>query len=354
MKLREIRKKIDSIDSKIVKLLNDRAKLALETKDLKQEERLDVYSPSREKKVLDNVKKINQGLLKNESVISIFKEIVSSCLSIQKKIKVAYLGPAFSFTHQAAVNSFGKETKYSNCSSISYIFNEVEKSHSNYGVVPVENSTEGIISHTLDMFIDSDLKICSEILFKITHYLLSNEKKLEDVKKIYSKAEVFGQCRKWLEERMPSVQLCDVQSTSEAAHIVAGESNSAAIASKVAAEEYKLNILAREIQDYKENLTRFLVIAKDFDNKSTGKDKTSIMFSIKDSIGALHDMLVPFKKYNINLTKIESRPSRAKLWEYYFFVDFEGHYKDENVKKALSELGKNCNYLKTLGSYPIG
>lgn len=346
-----IREKIDKLDKKLVALLNKRAHLALRAKEEKKQDDLDIYSPEREKQIFHRVKKLNKGPLEDSSLYPIFRQVISSCLALQRPLKISYLGPKLTFTYQAAVNKFGPEVEYNSCSSISFVFSEVEKSHSDYGVVPIENSTEGIISHTLDMFINSDLKICSEMLFEISHFLLSDSDKLENIKKVYSKSEVFGQCREWLEERLPRVQLCEASSTSEAAEIASREEGSAAIASKAAATEYSLNILAEEIQDYDKNLTRFLIIGKTIPGPS-GHDKTSIMFSIKDKVGALHDILVPFKENGINLTKIESRPSKRKLWEYYFFVDFQGHCENENVKKALQELKENCKSLKILGSYP--
>jgi len=351
MKLKDIRLKIDEIDKKIIKLLNQRANLALKMKGVKSKKGVGIYSPERERKIYDSVVKLNKGPLSNNLLLSIFREIISSCLCLQKPLKIAYLGPSLSFTHQAARNKFGQEAQYSDCSNISFVFNEVEKSCADYGVVPIENSTEGVVSYTLDMFVDSDLKICSEVLLDVYHYLLSKSKEIKDIKRIYSNPQVFAQCRNWIEERLPNAILCDVNSTSEASKVASKEKNSAAIASKQAAKEYKLNILASKIQDYSQNLTKFLIIGKDF-VKPSGQDKTSVMFSVKDKIGALHSMLFPFKKHNINLTKIESRPSREKIWEYYFFIDFEGHYKDKNVKQALLELGKNCSFLKVLGSYP--
>jgi len=351
MKLKDIREKIDQIDKELVKLLNQRAGLALQMKELKNRKKMGIYSPERERQIYDKIAKLNRGPLSKKMILSIFREVISSCLSIQKPLQIAYLGPPLSFTHQAAMSKFGKEAEYMSCSDISFTFNEVEKSRATYGVVPIENSTEGIVNYTLDMFINSDLKICSEVLLEVSHYLLSKANDIKEIKKVYSNPQVFPQCRKWIEERLPDVEFCDVKSTSEAAKIVSGQKNAAAIASKSAAQEYNLNILAEKIQDYRRNLTRFLIISKDF-AKPSGKDKTSIMFSIKDRIGALHDMLVPFKENDINLTKIESRPSKEKLWEYYFFVDFQGHCEEEKVRKTLSQLSKNCTYLKILGSYP--
>ena len=277
---------------------------------------------------------------------------MSGSLGLEKKLKIAYLGPEATFTHQAGIKKFGSNIEYYACPTITDVFRDVEAERSDYGVVPVENSTEGMISHTLDMFINSDLKICSEIMLEISHNLLG-KCNIKSVKKIYSKQEVFGQCRLWLEINMRGIALTEVSSTSKAAEIASQEKNSAAIASMLAAKKYRLNVIAKDIEDNPNNVTRFLVIGEAIP-RPTKKDKTSIMFSVKDKVGALHDILVPFKKYRINLTKIESRPSKRKTWEYYFFVDMTGHCENQNVKKALNELEKHCSFLKILGSYPIG
>jgi chorismate mutase/prephenate dehydratase len=228
----------------------------------------------------------------------------------------------------------------------------VERDHADYGVVPIENSVEGAVSHTLDMFVDSELKICSQTILDVAHNLLSNCPK-NKIRRIYSNPQVFGQCRLWLEENLAGVEKIEVSSTTRAAQIAAKEKNSACIASLLAAKVYKLRVIASDIEDSPHNITRFLVIGKT-DVPATGRDRTSVMFSIKDRVGALHDMLVPFKKHRINLTKIESRPSKKKAWDYYFFVDLDGHRDNPRVKKALSELEDKCTFLKILGSYPIG
>ena len=230
----------------------------------------------------------------------------------------------------------------------------MEKGRADYGVVPIENSIEGMVNHTLDMFIDSELKICSEILLDISHNLLSKGRRLSVIKRIYSNPQVFGQCRAWIEKNLARAELVEVSSTTKAAELVSRHRNAAAIGSLLAAKRYNLLVLAKSIEDSKHNVTRFLVIGRTIKVRPTGNDKTSILFSIKDKVGALHDILTPFKRYSINLTKIESRPSKLRAWEYYFFVDMEGHFMDEKVKKALAVLKKNCAYFKVLGSYPSG
>jgi len=350
--LNRLRRKIDKIDSGIVKLLNDRNELSHEIGNIKKSTSTSVYSPSREQEVLAKVKKANKGPLRNEALEAIYREIMSSNIQTQKEIKVAYLGPAATFSHQAAIKKFASLTKYIPCESIKDVFLEVEKDSADFGVVPIENSIEGSISYTLDMFVDSDLKICSQILLNISHNLLSKYPK-NKIKRIYSNPQVFGQCRRWIENNLTQVELIDVSSTTRAAQIASKEKNSACIGSLLAARVYGLKIVAKSVEDSPHNITRFLVIGKT-QALPTRNDKTSIMFSIKDSVGALHDMLVPFKKYKINLTKIESRPSKRKTWDYYFFVDLNGHIYEKKVRTALNELEDKCKFLKVLGSYPAG
>ena len=276
---------------------------------------------------------------------------MSGSLSLEKPLKITYLGPPFTFTHRAALKKFGSSVEYVSCNSITDIFVEAERNRADYGVTPIENSIEGAVNHTLDMLADSSLKVCSEIYIGVSHNLLTKEKSLKKIKRIYSIPQVFGQCRLWLESNMPQVELKEVSSTARGAEIASKESGAAAIGSIMAAREYGLNVFAKSIEDVAHNTTRFLVVGRTIP-KATKSTKTSLMISVKDKVGALHDMLTPFKKNRINLTKIESRPSKKRPWEYYFFVDMEGHYEDPKVKKALRELKKECLYLKILGSYP--
>ncbi|MCM8765562.1 MAG: prephenate dehydratase [Candidatus Omnitrophica bacterium] len=350
MELKRLREKIDVLDKKIVALLNERAELTLEIARIKKKLKEPTYVPDREREVYRKIKSANKGPLSEEAITSIYREIMSSSLSLEKPLKIAYLGPPATFTHLAALNKFGTQVEYLDCRSISEVFNEVEKGNAEYGVVPIENSIEGAVTHTLDMFVDSEINICSEISLEIRHNLLANCREKE-IKRVYSNPQVFGQCRIWLESNLPRAELLEVSSTTKAAEIASQEKFSAAIASEMAARRYGLKILAHSIEDSPHNVTRFLVIGKML-TRPTGKDKTSIMFSIKDRVGALHDMLYPFKKHNINLTKIESRPSKRKPWDYYFFIDLEGHIEDKEVKSSLTELKEICTYLKVLGSYP--
>ncbi len=351
MSLKSIRKKIDAIDEKLVGLLNARAELSLAVGLEKLKHNKGIYAPDREKEVITKIKNINHGPMTQEAFEAIYREIMSSSLSLEKSLKISYLGPKASFTNLAAQKKFGSLVDYVSCSNISEVFLEVENGHCDYGVVPIENSIEGAVTHTFDLLVDSELKICSQILLEISHNLLAKIP-LNRIKKIYSNPQVFGQCRNWLQANLPHVDLIDVPSTTQAAQIATKKKNAACIASMLAANVYNLRVIKRDIEDLPHNITRFLVIAKN-DVPPTGKDRTSILFSIKDKVGALHAMLTPFYENNINLTKIESRPSKKKAWDYYFFVDFEGHREDKNVKKALNRLEDMCKYLKILGSYPV-
>jgi chorismate mutase/prephenate dehydratase len=352
MTLKELRKKIDNIDKKIIGLLNMRARVTMRIARIKQKSGTSVYSPDREREVLGKISSANRGPLSRGALEAIYREIMSGSLSLAKSLKIAYLGPEATFTHLAALKRFGSQVEYIACDSISDVFLEVERDATDYGVVPIENSVEGAVSHTLDMFVDSDLKICAQIILDVSHNLLANCAK-EKIKRVYSNPQVFGQCRLWLQENLPGTEMIEVSSTTRAAQIAAKEKYSASIASLLAAKVYKLKVIASDIEDSPHNITRFLVVGKTL-VAQTGQDKTSILFSIKDRIGALHDMLMPFRKYRINLTKIESRPSKKKAWDYYFFVDLEGHQQNTRVKKALLELENKCTFLKVLGSYPIG
>lgn len=350
MSLEELRKKIDALDEKIVRLLNQRAKVSLKIGELKLKDKKGIYAPHREKEVFRKIKALNQGPMTGEAFEAIYREIMSSSLSLEKSLKIAYLGPEASFTNLAAQRKFGSQVEYTACGNISEVFQRVENGGCDYGVVPIENSIEGAVTHTFDLLVDSNLKICAQIVLEISHNLLSKAD-LSGIKKVYSNPQVFGQCRNWLQLNLPNVDLIDVSSTTRAAQIAGKEKDAACIASLLAAKVYGLRILRKDIQDSAQNITRFLVISGS-DVPPTGHDRTSIVFSIKDKVGALHAMLTPFYTNKINLTKIESRPSKKRAWDYYFFVDFEGHREDPRVKKALTQLEDMCKYMKVLGSYP--
>jgi chorismate mutase/prephenate dehydratase len=349
-KLRYYRKRIEELDAQIVSLVSERAKHAVEIGKVKGRLGERVLDPVREKEVYKRVVRLNEGPLSDEAVRAIYREIMSGSLALQKTLRIAYLGPEATFTHQAALAKFGRSVEYIPTNSIGDVFYEVETQRADYGVVPIENSTDGAVNHTLDMFIDSDLKICSEIVLGVSHCLLACCRK-EQIKKVYSKGEVFGQCKLWLRANLPQADYIETSSTSRAAEIASEKPRAAAIASEIAATLYGLRVVARSIQDITRNVTRFLVIGRDESPKS-GDDKTSVMFYTRDRVGALHDVLEVFKEEGISLTMIESRPSGKKPFEYYFFADFVGHVSDGRVSSTLEKLKRKCGILKVLGSYP--
>ncbi|MDA8388602.1 MAG: prephenate dehydratase [Nitrospiraceae bacterium] len=352
-KLEKLRKGIDVIDGEILKLLNDRASLAMEIGREKKDRNVNCYSPEREKEVMENMLRQNPGPLSNEALRVLYREIMSASRSLEEPLKVAYFGPLATFTHLAAIRHFGSSADFLPAESIKNVFAEVDAGRAAYGVVPIENSNEGVVNYTLDMFVDSDLKVAGEIMLEISQNLLSRSGQAGKVKRIYSFLPATAQCKVWLEKNMPAVPVIDPGgSTARAAEIASGDDEAAAIASEAAAGLYNLKFVARGIEDGKHNFTRFLVIGRDCPKK-TGRDKTSIMFSIKDRPGALFDILSPLKKAGINLTKIESRPSKRKAWEYIFFMDMKGHMEDKPLKKAIERIKQDCLYLKILGSYPM-
>ena len=355
IELAKLREKINQLDSQLLQLLNQRTTIVLEIAELKKRNKQTAfYAPHREQQIYSRMLKENQGPIPNEAVKAIFREIMSASIALEKKLKVAYLGPEASFTHMAALSRFGSQMDYVPLSSIPDVFTEVAKKWADYGVVPIENSTEGVINHTLDMFMSlstaADLHICSEVTMKISHHLISNGE-MHQIKKVYSRDSALAQCRQWLQNNLPNAELVAVSSTTRGVQLAKKDKTAAAISSELASALYGVKILAQGIEDIPGNVTRFLAIGHIASEKS-GNDKTSIMFSLKDRVGALYDALKPFQKYNINLTKIESRPSRRRVWEYIFFVDFNGYKDDQMVVKALKEIGEQCVFLKILGSYP--
>ena len=351
MDLQHLRKKIDALDSKIVELLNQRAEITLEVGQHKIKNKTSIYAPAREKQVLDRIKSLSKGPLNKEALEAIYREIMSASLALEKPLRIAYLGPEATFSHLAAIKRFGSSVEHVSCENVSEIFSKVEHGDCDYGVVPIENSIEGVVTHTIDLLVDSELKICSQLLLDVSHNLMAKGS-LNNVKEIYSHPQILGQCRLWLLKNMPKVELIATSSSTKAAQIAAKGKNTACIASEIAAPLYGLNILKKNIQDSAHNITRFLVLSNS-DTPATGKDRTSLVFSIKDRVGALHAMLTPFYKNKINLTKIESRPSKKKAWDYYFFIDLEGHQDSPHVKRALQQLEGMCKFMKILGSYPV-
>ncbi len=350
-KIKEFRKKIDEIDNKLVDLLNERARIVIEVGNVKKIAKLDFHSPSREQEILARLTAMNTGPFPQDTLRAVYHEILSSSLSLERPIKVAYLGPRATFTHQAGMQQFGYAAQYVPTESIRDIFREVERGRADFGVVPIENSTEGVVNYTLDMFIDSDLKIYAEIMLEVSQNLMNKSGRIEDIEKIYTHPQVPGQFRQWLEKNLSGIAIMDSPSTARAAEMAVDDPTIGAIASEMASMLYGLQIVARRIEDNQNNFTRFLVIALKSPGK-TGRDKTSIMFSIKDRVGALYNMLAPFAKKGINLNRLDARPSGRKVWDYVFFLDMEGHIEDENVEAAIEELRIDCMFLKVLGSYP--
>ena len=353
--LKAIRERIDSIDARIHGLINERARLAQQVGISKAAsgKTVDFYRPEREAEVLRNAVRRNQGPLRDEEIVRLFREIMSACLAQQEPLKVAFLGPEGTFTQAAVLKHFGHSVRALPLPTISEIFHEVESGVADFGVVPIENSTEGSVNHTLDLFLNSPLKICGEVEMRIHHYLMARSSDLRGVKRICAHAQALAQCRGWLEEHLPEVERVPVSSNAEGARRARDERGSAAIAGEAAAELYGLSILAREIEDRDDNSTRFLVVGRKLFSGS-GADKTTLLVSASgtDDAGTLFRLLEPLAKHRVNMTRIESRPSHKRKWDYVFFVDLEGHVSDPPVAAALAEVERIATLYKVLGSYP--
>jgi len=348
--LKELRKSIDDLDHQIIDLMNRRARCVIEIGKLKQNQSAPIYAPHREREVYDRVCKANQGPLPDKVLIAVYREMMSGSLLLEKPLRIGFLGPEGSFSHMAATGKFGASVEYVPLTDIRSIFVEVSRQHVDMGVVPVENTIGGAIIDTLDAFVELNVKICAEIIMAVHHNLLANCP-LEQIKLIYSKPEVFTQCRNWLSSQMKDVETMAVASTSVAAEQVSKQPNAAAIGSILAAELYNLNVICENIEDNVNNFTRFFVIGPE-SAKRTGQDKIAIMFATAHRAGALVEVLEVLRKYGINLTNIVSRPSRKQTWEYYFFADAEGHQDDPNMASALAEAREHCLQLSVLGSFP--
>jgi len=356
----EHRKAIDRLDAQIVKLLNERTRHVLEIGKIKIKAGEEIYAPHRELAVLQRLCKLNPGPITDESLRAIYREIMSCALSLEKSMTIAYLGPEATFTHQAAIERFGSSLRYSAQKTIAEVFTEVSKNRADYGVVPVENSTEGVVTHTLDMFVDSDLKIVAQIILPI-RYCLAGNGGMKNIQRLHVHPQALAQCRSWVQKNLPHAEIFETSSNARSAELAAHPSpnskaakvrgNVAAITGFLAAEKYGLRVLEHNIQDNAANATRFLVLGRQC-SPPTGLDRTSLMISITDKVGALHQALAPFRRYKLNMTKIESRPSKRKAWEYFFFVDCDGHFHNRKVANAISHLEQQCNFVKVLGSYP--
>ena len=349
--LAKLRAGIDAIDDEVLRLLSERARHAQRIGEIK---RGNLYRPEREAQVLRRIAETNPGPLPEGAVRTIFREIMSACLALEQPLKVAYLGPAGTFTESAAQKHFGSAPSFAPQAAIDDVFRAVESGNADYGVVPVENSTEGAVGRTLDLLLSSPLMICGEVGLRVEQNLMSKAGSAQDIKRVYSHAQSLAQCHEWLNRNLPNVPRVAVASNAEAARMAAADSESGAIAGQAAARLYELNILAANIEDAPDNTTRFLVLAT-HDSGPSGIDKTSLVCSAQNKPGAVHDLLTPLKAHGVSMTKFESRPARGfggSRWEYVFFIDVEGHRQDAAVARALEEMRGQVGFLKELGSYP--
>ncbi len=347
----DCRKIIDDLDRELVRLLDERARTALEIVRLKKQDGRSIRDFARESQVYQNVVAASQGPFGERALRSIFREIINATGELQCAVRVAYLGPPATFTHAAARHQFGSAVEFISARTIRDVFLIAERAEADFGVVPVENSTDGAVTHTLDTLADSDLKICGEVSLPISHHLLSNGT-LESIRRVYSHPQALAQTRDWLSQNLPNVEVFETSSTARAAEMVASNPSAAAIATELAAEVYGVNILARGIEDNPHNYTRFLVVGREM-SRPTGSDKTSLVFSVQHKVGSLHKALEVLAGNGINMTKIESRPFRGRVWEYQFFVDIQGHPSDEPVSSALNDLSQACSSLRVLGAWPV-
>jgi len=352
--LDSIRAEIDALDEQIQTLISARARAAQAVGSSKAGDKLrtrDFYRPEREAQVLRKVVERNQGPLRDEEMVRLFREIMSACLAQQEPLKVAFLGPEGTFTQAAVLKHFGHSVRALSLSTIDEVFHEVESGVADFGIVPVENSTEGTVNNTLDMFLTSQLRICGEVELRIRQHLLGNVESVEGITRVYSHQQSLAQCRAWLEQKLPAAECVAVSSNAEAARLARDEANSAAIAGEAAADVYGLRVLMANIEDRPDNTTRFLVIGRELFPPS-GRDKTSLLLAARHKAGALHDILFPLAKHGISMTRIESRPSSRGKWDYVFFVDVEGHAEDDKIAAALKDLEVSASLFRVLGSYP--
>jgi chorismate mutase/prephenate dehydratase len=348
--LEALRKQIDAVDEQLVQLLNDRAKVVIEIGKVKQKDNTPIYMPDREKAVLEKVARLNKGPLPDSCLRAVYRELMSGSFALERPLRIGFLGPLGTFSHQASILKFGSSVDYVPLADINSVFQEVVRGHIDYGLVPVENSLHGGVIDTLDAFLESSARICAEVLVTIHHQLLASEP-WDKITRICSKPEVFAQCRKFLEATAKGRDVQPVASTSKAAELASQEPGTAAIASSIAGTMYGLNTLFERIEDNPDNTTRFWVVSREA-AKKTGDDKTALLFTTSHKPGALAEVLDVFKTAGINLTDIEKRPSRKVNWEYYFFIDTQGHADDEKMQKAIAEARQHCLQLTVLGSYP--
>ena len=358
MNIDSLRNKIDRLDTRLVELLNQRLALAAEIGRLKRSKDGQIYVAEREDKILQKVCSQNKGPMKDEALRAIYREVMSAAIALEKPLLIAYLGPEATNTHQAAIKKFGASVKYDGMPAIGDIFTAVEKGEADYGVIPIENSTEGSVRDALDQFVESDLKVVAQIYLEITHALISTSP-IEKIDKVYSKDQALAQCRMWLQRHLPHAQIIASASTSSAVQIAKETPGTAAVASPIAADYYGVPVVVANIQDKADNTTRFFVVGKQASGSAgSGRDMTSFLISLGDTAashpGSLLKMLLPLAKRGINLSKIESRPSKKRPWDYFFFIDVTGHYNDPEMRDAVKQLNRFCPLVKWLGSYPIG
>ncbi len=354
--LEKLRGRIDQIDDQLLELFNQRARCAVEVAEVKRalnqgEEDINFFRPDREAQVIKRLKSLNQGPLSNDEVGRLIREVMSACLALEQPLKIAYLGPEGTFTQSAALKHFGHSVSTVPMSSIPDVFSSVKSGHADYGLVPVENSTEGVISHTLDMFIDSDLKVCGEVEIRIHHHLANRSQDSSRIRHIYSHQQSFAQCRRWLDQNFPGIERIPVSSNAEAARLASVEDDAAAICGLPAVEIFDLKICHENIEDLSDNTTRFVIIGNQ-DVDPSGNDKTSLLISTRNVPGALLGLLQPLADNGISMNKIESRPAQGHKWAYVFFIDIDGHQRDADVATALNQLKQQASLFKILGSYP--
>ena len=351
MSIQNLRREIDEIDSRLLELLSRRARLAQEIGHSKSRTSAQFFSPERERQIYARLSEENPGPLPREALQSIFREIISASRALEQPLQVAYLGPAGTFSHRAALHKFGNSSELKPVDTIPDVFKEVERGQAHYGLVPVENSTDGVIKPTLDMFSQTRLKVCAEVFVPVHHHLVTRAEKLGEVKRLYANPEALAQSRAWLRENLPKIEVVAATSNSKSAQMASVDSEGAAICTDIAAELYGVPLVATHIEDSPHNRTRFLVIGHN-EPRPSGKDKTSIFFSVSHKAGALLRAMSAFDAYNINLTMIESRPTKQMPWEYVFFIDFQGHIQDAPVAHALQMLREQSLFVTVLGSYP--
>lgn len=352
-RLKALRAEIDAVDQQVAELLQRRARISLEVGAAKQAHDAAVFAPAREVEVLAHVQTV-EGPLPAAALAAIYREVLSASRGLQRPLRIAHLGPAATFGHQAAREKFGSSSEFEPCPTNTAVIDAVERGRADFGLVPFQNSTEGPVSEVLDRLVDTPLQVCAEITIPVAHCLMSRERELSRIARVLSHPQASGQSRGWLQAHLPGVPVEPASSTGGAAEIASREPGVAAVAPRIAAEVFGLNLLAEGIQDVAENFTRFFVLGRAPSERPTGSDRTAVVFSIRDRVGALRDLTDAFASHGVNLSSIQSRPSRKRVWDYVFFVELVGHIQEERVAKALRQAQEHTVFLKVLGSWPVG